>query len=134
MVQRWINKHLEEKVTPRLLYNTDTGQQVLQVVPGTLLSATWLQFAQAIAGNREQHACKECGGWFEVSSRDDGRTARRLFCSDPCKSRDYRRSKKIAQHLKSAGKSVQAGAAPKKNNQEKAQTKEKVTLIKNGNW
>jgi hypothetical protein len=113
LVQRWINKHLAGKVTPRLLYNLDTGQQVLQVVPATLLSAAWLQFAQAIAGNRQHRTCKECGGWFEVSVRDEGRTARRLFCSDPCKSRDYRRNKKMAQDLKSAGKLVPGAAAAK---------------------
>ena len=114
LVQRWINKHLKAKVNPHLLYNLDTGQQVLQVVPLTLLSATWLQFAQAIAGNREQRACKECGAWFEVSSRDDGRTARRLFCSDACKSRDYRRGPKMPQRsMKSARKSGHRGATPK---------------------
>jgi hypothetical protein len=96
LVQRWINARLHGQVAPRLLYNLDTGQQVMQIVPNTLISALWLQFARGIAGNLEQRVCKECGTWFEVSSRDDGRSARRLFCSDPCKSRDYRRRTQLA--------------------------------------
>jgi hypothetical protein len=110
LVQRWINKHLEGQVAPRLLYQLDTGHQVLQMVPSTLLSAAWLQLAQAIAGNHTYRACKECGEWFEISARADGRTARRLFCSDACKSRDYRRHREAALRSKSQRKKA-AGAA-----------------------
>jgi hypothetical protein len=106
LVQRWINSHLDGQVSPRLLYHLDVGKQVLQFMPSNLLGAMWLQFAQAIAGNKQQRACKECGRWFEISSEDDGRTARKLFCSDPCKSRDYRGRKDKARQLKAEGKAV----------------------------
>jgi hypothetical protein len=75
-----------------------------------LLSAAWLQLAQAIAGNHTYRACKECGDWFEISSRSDGRTARRLFCSDACKSRDYRRQRQAAVRGKSQKKAVHGAA------------------------
>jgi hypothetical protein len=106
LVQRWINTHIKEQVSPRLLYHLDIGTQVLQILPHHLLSAMWLQFAQSIAGNKKQRACKECGNWFEISSEEDGRTKRRMFCSDPCKSRDYRRRKEKAQQMKAEGRPV----------------------------
>jgi hypothetical protein len=44
---------------------------------------------------------------FEISHRQaDHRTARRLFCSDPCKSKDYRRRRERAQQLKTEGRAV----------------------------
>ena len=53
----------------------------------------WLQFAQAIASKRKYRPCKECSGWFEVSTDDTGKRINREFCSDPCKSKNYRRRK-----------------------------------------
>jgi hypothetical protein len=73
-----------------------------------LLTVMWLQFARAIEGNKKPRACKDCGKWFEVSAEDDGRTARRLFCTEACKTRDYRRRKDRAQQLKAEGMSVKA--------------------------
>src|SRR5262249_31256111 len=106
LVQRWVNEHLKESVSPQLLYDLDSGAQVLQILPHTLLSALWLRRAQARAGTKRHGPCKECGRWFEIWTEEDGRTARRLFCSDPCKSRDYRRRKEKARQLKSEGRAV----------------------------
>jgi hypothetical protein len=106
LVQRWINDHLKERVSPRLLYHLEFGTQVLQIVPNNLLGAMWLQFAHTIAGNKKHRPCKECGKWIEISSEEDGRSARRMFCSDPCKFRDYRRRKERAQLLKAEGKPI----------------------------
>jgi hypothetical protein len=105
LVHRWINAHLNGKATPRLIYHLDLGKRVLQIIPDNLLSAMWLQFAQAIDGNGKHRACKECGKWFEISGEDTGFRINRVFCSDPCKSRDYRKRKEQAQHLKAEGKS-----------------------------
>jgi hypothetical protein len=107
LVYRWINEHLKGTTTPRLV---NAGKVVLQIVPENLLAAMWLQFAQSIAANKgykDFRACKECGKWFELSHKqEDRRTVRREFCSDPCKSRDYRRRKERAQSLKAEGKPV----------------------------
>jgi hypothetical protein len=104
LVQGWVNEALKGHATPRLLHHLDLGKLVMQIVPDNLLSAMWLQLAHGIAGNKEYRACKECAGWFEISGDEDGRTARRLFCSDPCKSRDYRRRKERASALRAEGK------------------------------
>jgi hypothetical protein len=108
LVQRWINEHLKGKAAPCLVYHLDLGKRALQIIPNNLLSAMWLQFAQAIAANKgyaDYRACRECGKWFELSHKQaDHRTVRRQFCSDPCKSRDYRRRKERAQQLKAEGK------------------------------
>jgi hypothetical protein len=104
LIQEWVNEQLEGKAMPRLLHHLGLGRLVMQIVPNSLLTAMWLQLAHAIAGSKQYRACKECAGWFEISGDDDGRTARRLFCSDPCKSRDYRRRKERVVALKAAGR------------------------------
>jgi len=90
IIQKWINAQLDGNAAPRLLYHTDRGKMVLQIVPSSLLAGMWLQFAQAVAANKVYRSCRECGNWFEVPLTD-GRSERRVFCSDPCKSKDYRR-------------------------------------------
>jgi endogenous inhibitor of DNA gyrase (YacG/DUF329 family) len=68
----------------------------------------WLQLAEAIAGNKLHRPCKECGKWIEISTEEDGRSARRAFCSDACKSRDYRRRIEKARQLRAEGMPVKA--------------------------
>jgi hypothetical protein len=110
LVQRWVSERLERRISPQLLYDVDRGKRVIQIVPNTLLDAMWLQFARAIEGDKEYRACKECGRWFEISDRQaDRRTKRREFCSDPCKSRDYRKRKDRA-----AKEAAAKSAPPKK--------------------
>jgi hypothetical protein len=107
LVQRWVNQQLEHHVSPRLLYHLDLRKEVVRIVPKNLLGAMWLQLAEAIDGRKDYRTCKECGRWFEISSRQsEHRTARRLFCTEPCKSRDYRRRKDRALELKAKGESL----------------------------
>jgi hypothetical protein len=104
-VRRWINEALNNGVSPVLKPDPDSGELQLVHEPKSLFAALALQFAHAVAGHKKQRQCKECGIWFEVSREEFGFTERRLFCSDPCKSRDYRRRKERAQQLKAEGKS-----------------------------
>jgi hypothetical protein len=106
LVQRWINDQLKGHGSPQLRYDLKLGKRVLQIIPENLLSAMWLQFAQAIDGNRKYRARKECGRWFEISTDDAGFRVNRVFCSDPSKSKDYRGRKQRAQQLKVEGKPV----------------------------
>jgi predicted nucleic acid-binding Zn ribbon protein len=73
-------------------------------MPHTLLSAMWLQFAQTIAGSKRFRACKVCGRWIEISKEKTGKRINRLFCSDSCKSWDYRRKREQAVQLQAEGK------------------------------
>ena len=69
----------------------------------------WLQFAKAIASKRKYRPCKDCSGWFEVSTDDTGKRINREFCSDPCKSKNYRRRKAEALAVpKTQGTSIAA--------------------------
>jgi hypothetical protein len=57
-------------------------------VPQNLIGGIWLQFAQAVAENKDYGRCKECGAWFEVSPQ--GARKSRMYCSDTCKIAAYR--------------------------------------------
>jgi hypothetical protein len=106
LLQRWINRHLEGRVHPRLLYHQELGKQLMFIAPKTLLSAMWLQLAYTVAGNKKHRQCKECGKWFEIARDMDARTNRKMFCSLACKTRDYRRRREETLQLNAEGKSV----------------------------
>ena len=67
----------------------DTISMVL--VPRSLTSAIWLQFAQAITENYGFGQCDECLTWFEIAP-GKGRPEKR-FCSNACSMRAYRKRK-----------------------------------------
>jgi hypothetical protein len=81
---------------------------VLRHRPVNLCTALWLQLALTVAGSKRHRACKTCGRWFEISVEEDGRTARRQFCGDPCRTRQYRARKVEARKLAAEGKCVAA--------------------------
>jgi hypothetical protein len=105
-VQRKVNEQLIDKVAPRLLYDPNTGRLVFRMVPQTLIGALWLQFTQAISGNKELRQCGGCEKWFEVSPGPQMRTTRQ-FCSVACRLRAFRKRQQ-ARELRAAGKSVRA--------------------------
>jgi hypothetical protein len=77
----------------------------LTLAPRALLAAMWLQFAGAIAGDKEFVACKFCGHYFERSP-ETGVRSHREFCKPSCKTMDYRRRKRTALRLAKKGTSV----------------------------
>jgi hypothetical protein len=96
-VQRTANAFLRGHVSFELVYDLDVGHHATELVPDSLLSALWLQFALAIAEDKRFRRCKQCGRWFQVYQDEDRRTARKEFCQDACKSRDYRLRREIRQ-------------------------------------
>jgi hypothetical protein len=90
-VQDVINKHMRDHVSPRLLWDKDLAHSELHIVPHNLLGALWLQFAEAVNGDKKYRRCEECGKWFELSP-DLNRTNRK-YCSGACRSKTYRRKK-----------------------------------------
>ncbi|MFZ5768638.1 MAG: hypothetical protein ACOY3F_08080 [Bacillota bacterium] len=103
-VQRVVNEHLKGQVSPRLLWDEHRSRLGLHIVPQSLIGALWLQFAHAITGRKAYRRCEECGTWFEVSPRV-ART-NRIYCSNACRTRAYRRRKVQAQQMYAAGKAI----------------------------
>ena len=57
-IQTSMNKKLREHAsTPRLLWDPQFDHLSMLVVPKTLIAALWLQFANAIDGNRSYRRC-----------------------------------------------------------------------------
>jgi hypothetical protein len=95
---KWVTQSLKGAASPAMHYDKEYQRLNLQIVPQTLLAALWLQLARAIDTDKTYRRCKACPRWFEVSA-GNSRTDR-LFCSDACKSRDYRAKKQEAIRLR----------------------------------
>jgi len=100
-VQGVVNVHLGQRISPRLLANPQYTQLGLYFMPGSLIGALWLQFAQAIDGNKDYRRCRECQKWFELTP-EVARTNRR-FCSNACRSKAYRKRQAEARRCDGAG-------------------------------
>ena len=100
-VQRVVNERLKGRVSPRLLWDHDRPRLGLQMVPSSLAGALWLQFAHAIERNSDFRQCNECRIWFELSAQS-GRSDK-VYCSNACRSRAYRKRQANAQSLHADG-------------------------------
>lgn len=97
-------------VAPSIEHDPATGRLHVVHVPRNLLAALWWQFAQVVTRLKDVRTCPVCGKGFEipdhgnlgeVSSRND-----RKFCSDKCKSKDYRDRKAAAEAAKKPARRV----------------------------
>jgi hypothetical protein len=79
-----------------VLVHDGLGRPAVRFAPRDLRSALWLQFARAIEGNKEFQQCDHCHRWYEIGSREGGRTDKR-FCSTACRARNWRQSKAAQQ-------------------------------------
>lgn len=95
---KWVTHYLNGRASPEMRFSKENGRLSLQIVPKTLLTALWLQFARAIDTDKTYRRCKACSKWFEVSAGTSHTD--RQFCSDACKSRDYRAKKQEAIRLR----------------------------------
>jgi hypothetical protein len=103
----WLfNVHLQ-RVQARMSFQPDSLPKLL-FSPLNLLAAMWLQLALSVVGSKEFRACKHCRRLFEISTEETGYRSHREFCSESCKTKDYRRRKRTA--LKMA----KDGAEPRK--------------------
>jgi hypothetical protein len=106
LVQKWANEQLKEHSQTALIYDVAAGQPLLRMRPNTLLGAMWFQFAREVAGSTSYRQCPVCKKWFEVPLEENARKARQVFCSHPCKLRDYRRRQGQARRLWGEGRGV----------------------------
>jgi hypothetical protein len=103
-VQSMINKKLEGRASPRLLWDANRERLGLYIVPDGLIGALWLQFARPVERDSRFRQCAECGIWFELASG----TARadKLYCSTPCRTKAYRKRQAEAVRLHGEGRSI----------------------------
>jgi hypothetical protein len=102
-----VNRFADTNVTLRyrLMWNPAAKQFEQQLSPADLLSALYLQFSVAVAGEKNYHRCPSCGRWFEV--RPGVARANKLTCNQKCRTQAYRLRQERARELKAQGKSVQ---------------------------
>jgi hypothetical protein len=104
-VQSIINKQLQGRASPRLLWDGNRERLGLYIMPDGLVGALWLQFARAVERDSQFRQCAECGLWFELAPG----TARadKLYCSTPCRTKAYRRRQAEAVRLDAEGRSIE---------------------------
>jgi hypothetical protein len=108
---RAIDAHLREHTETHFRRNSTQEHPVIYPYPRNLLGAIWLQFGEAVSGNKKYRTCKECQRWFEVSfptekSKDPVRRSRadQLYCSTACRSKAYRGRQEQARRMHAEGK------------------------------
>jgi hypothetical protein len=104
-VQSVINKQLQGRASPRLLWDANRERLGLYILPEGLIGALWLQFARAVERGSQFRQCVECGIWFELAPG----TARadKLYCSTPCRTKAYRKRQAEAVRLHAEGRSIE---------------------------
>jgi predicted nucleic acid-binding Zn ribbon protein len=78
------------------------GNVALSVEIDELMPALWLQFAFAVAEDKQYRRCAVCDRAFELAPGEN--RADRRFCSDRCRIRAYRQRKAQACEMRTAGK------------------------------
>jgi hypothetical protein len=101
----WLFNVQLHDVHAQMTFEADVAPR-LSVVPRTLLSALWLQLALAITADKRFEKCKFCSRLFEISSEPTGKRRDREFCTDSCKTLDYRRRRRTALKLAASGAKV----------------------------
>jgi hypothetical protein len=107
-------KHLpsEPAILP-LLKLDEHHHPRLTAEPNALIHALYLQFAQAIDGDRQFRRCLVCGAWFPVGadeqSRRQGQRQRsdKVVCSPACRVLRSARRKVLARQLYAKGKPIE---------------------------
>lgn len=100
---KWLFHRNLQYVQGRLGFDK-AGEPKLTLEPLSLISAMWLQLALAITGDKRFEACKFCRRMFEISTEQTGFRSHREFCTDSCKTKDYRKRKRSALRLAEGGK------------------------------
>ncbi|MCD6072886.1 MAG: hypothetical protein K0S42_3402 [Microvirga sp.] len=104
-VQGTINKQLQRRASPILVWGANRERLGLYIVPDGLVGALWLQLARAVERDSHFRRCGECGIWFELApgtARSD-----KLYCSTPCRTKAYRKRQAEAARLHAEGHAIE---------------------------
>jgi len=99
---KWLFDRNLQHVQARLSFG-GAGQPTVLLEPLTLIAALWLQLALAVTGEKRFVACKFCRRLFEISTEQTGFRSHREFCTNSCKTKDYRKRKRTALAFGAAG-------------------------------
>jgi hypothetical protein len=91
MLQDTTNGALSLACSPALLWEPNSRSFQLKMIPHHLFGFLWVQFAEAVAGDKEFRQCASCARWMEIAP-GQGRPEK-SYCSDACRMRAYRRRK-----------------------------------------
>jgi len=86
-------------------FDEETRRYSYTRCPHSLLGGIWLQFVDAVLGAVEFRHCEHCNKWFSFSVETSRRE--KLFCSNNCKFKDYRKRKTRALAMAAKGMSVE---------------------------
>jgi hypothetical protein len=86
-------------------WDPKSGRPSLRFVAPTLLTAIWVQLADAVSNDRTFGRCRECGRWFAVAP--GAARGHRRTCSNACRSRSFRERQERARQLHAAQKSFE---------------------------
>jgi hypothetical protein len=103
LCQAALNFDLQDRVNVCLVWDPRSGRPGPQIVAGDLWGAILLQFANAIAGDRQYQRCPGCGRWFELTPEQN--RADKQTCSGSCRTSIHRRRQRLAVQLHADGKS-----------------------------
>lgn len=105
LLQRTINKKLDEYPTvPRLLL--DKKNKLIQyLVPNNLLAAMWFQFYQAVTGEKLFKRCEVCRKWEDVTN-NKVTWSKHPECAGRERAANYRERKKEILNLCAEGKTI----------------------------
>jgi len=112
VLEQTANRYLSQTVGYRLVAGGDENTLQLRLGPRSLIGALWFQAVQSLAYPTKFVACRDCGAPIEISRSPTGTRSDAMFCSNKCKSHDYRARRAEAQVL--AGRKVRLSEIAKK--------------------
>jgi hypothetical protein len=80
-----------QAVTPDFRYDEDRQTFESVVAPRDLLSALWLQLADAVESQSEFRRCEQCGKWFPLPRRGG---PQKEYCSEACRIKAAKKRRK----------------------------------------
>jgi hypothetical protein len=86
------NYAMQGSLTYQVRIDTSTGERYSEVIASSLYNFIDIQWAMSITANVVPRKCTECLNWFEIHP-GFGRPEK-LYCSDACRMRAYRKRKK----------------------------------------
>jgi hypothetical protein len=106
-----LNSGLQVFAPQRVWWDARAGRHRLSPAPVSLLGVLWYQLALNLTDQASYGSCQVCGRPFQIGGGDMGKRSDSDFCSQACKSKDYRARKAKARRLVKRGAKLVAIAS-----------------------